>query len=149
MRNLRELTWLTVVVGSLAVAAQPLSAAVVLATPTFEERITALEKELALLKRLKEVDQEVAAKKELETPITTIGKDGFAFKSKDGVFQVKLKGQVQTDGRFFVSDDTNKGTNQFLLRRARPSIEGTVYKYFDFRLMTDFGGGTAIIQDGW
>jgi len=148
MRNFRWVTWITVAVGSLSVAAQPLSAAVV-PSPTFEERIVALEKEIALLKRLKEVDQEVAAKKELETPITTIGKDGFSFKSKDGAFQLKLKGQVQTDGRFFISDDANKGTNQFLLRRARPSFEGTVYKYFDFRLMTDFGGGSAVIQDGW
>lgn len=148
MRNVRGFTWIIAVVGSVAVAAQPLSAAVAVPA-TFEDRITALEKEIAILKRLMEVDQEVSAKKELETPITTIGKDGFSFKSKDGAFQLKLKGQVQTDGRFFISDDTNKGTNQFLLRRARPSIEGTVYKYFDFRLMTDFGGGSAVIQDGW
>jgi len=148
MRNLRGLIWIVAAAASLSVAVQPLNAAVVVA-PTFEERIVALEKEIALLKRLKEVDQEVAAKKELETPITTIGKDGFSFKSKDGDFQLKLKGQVQTDGRFFASDDTNKGTNQFLLRRARTSLEGTVYKYFDFRLMTDFGGGAVAIQDGW
>src|SRR5205085_2682524 len=31
----------------------------------------------------------------------------------------------------------------------RPIIEGTVFGKYDFRLMTDFGGGTAVVQDAY
>lgn len=118
---------------------------------TIEERLGELEKEIALLRRLKEVDQEVQAKKEKETPILTVSKEGFNVKSKDSAFILKFRGQAQTDARFYANDDTSTVSNTFLLRRVRPTLEGTVFKYFDFRLMPDFGGGSSSfsIQDAW
>lgn len=118
---------------------------------TIEERLGELEKEIALLRRLKEVDQEVQAKKEKETPILTVSKEGFNVKSKDSAFQLKFRGQAQTDARFYANDDTSTVSNTFLLRRVRPTLEGTVFKHFDFRLMPDFGGGSNSfsIQDAW
>jgi phosphate-selective porin OprO/OprP len=39
--------------------------------------------------------------------------------------------------------------DSFYLRRARPVLEGTLYKYFDFRLMPDFGEGRTVLQDAY
>lgn len=112
--------------------------------------ISQLEKEVALLKRQREVDQEIQIKKDAETPVVTASKDGFGLKSKDGSFQLKLKGQAQTDGRFFFNDGTSAGSNTFLMRKARPILEGTLFKYFDFKLMADFANSTnPIIVDAF
>ncbi len=80
---------------------------------------------------------------------TKAGADGFNIQSEDGSFKLKLTGFAQTDARLYLSDDDNAGTNSFLLRRARPIVQGTVYKYFDFNLTPDFGGGSAVIQDAF
>lgn len=112
--------------------------------------VSQLEKDVALLKRQREVDQEVQIKKDNETPIVTASKDGFGLKSKDGNFQIKLKGQIQTDGRFYADDGTPAASNTFLVRKARPILEGTVFKYFDFKLMADFANtSNPIIVDAF
>ena len=119
------------------------------AAKTVEERLAELEQEMQLLKRQLEVEKEVQVKKDTETSVLVAGQDGFNVKSKDGSFQLKFRGQVQTDERFFINDDSSGGSNTFLLRRVRPTLEGTVFKYFDFRLMPDFGGGNTVLQDAW
>jgi phosphate-selective porin OprO/OprP len=75
--------------------------------------------------------------------------EGFTLSSEDKAFQLKLRGYVQADGRFFVSDTEQRGTTTFLLRRARPLLEGSLFGAFDFRLLLDFGGGTASVQDAY
>lgn len=120
-----------------------------------EQRIAILEQEIQLLKRQLEVGKEISIKKDTETPVLAVGKEGFNVKSKDGAFQLKFRGQVQTDARFYANDDTSTVSNQFLLRRVRPTLEGTVFKHFDFRLMPDFGGTSSTsstataLQDAW
>ena len=116
---------------------------------TLEERVAQLEQQVRLLTRVGEVSKEVQIKKDTETPVVQAGKDGFSLRSADQDFQIKFKGQVQADGRYFAGDDTATGVNQYLIRRLRPSIEGTVYKYFDFKLLTDFAGSTAAVQDAF
>lgn len=120
------------------------------AAKSVDERLAELETEMAILKRQREVEKEIALKKETESPILKVSKDGFNVSSKDQAFILKFRGQAQTDGRFFFDENerTNQ-TNTFLLRRVRPTLEGTVFKYFDFRLMPDFGGGTTVVQDAW
>jgi phosphate-selective porin OprO/OprP len=75
--------------------------------------------------------------------------EGFNLSSEDKAFQIKLRGYLHADGRYFVSDTEQRGTTGFLLRRARPIVEGSLYGAFDFRLMLDFGGGTATVQDAY
>ncbi len=41
------------------------------------------------------------------------------------------------------------GVDNLLIRRARPIIEATVGRYFDFRLMPDFGGTSPAIFDAY
>jgi phosphate-selective porin OprO/OprP len=52
-------------------------------------------------------------------------------------------------GRFFVNDKNDALTNQFTFRRARINFEGTVFKYFDFRVLPDFAGSQVILFDAY
>lgn len=76
------------------------------------------------------------------------GKGGFLLTSPDGNFVFRVRGYLQTDGRFFF-DQSSPAFDTFVLRRVRPIFEGTVYKYFDFRIMPDFGGGTTVLQEAY
>src|SRR6185503_10329961 len=76
-------------------------------------------------------------------------KDGFYLESPNGDFKLKLRGYLQADARFFPLEAGDTGTDSFFLRRVRPILEGTVYKYFDFRIMPDFGGGSTVLQDAY
>lgn len=114
-----------------------------------EARIAALEKQVALLTRVQEVNKEVQIKKDTETPIVKANQDGFALQSQDQNFTVKFKGLVQADGRYYANDNTAGGSNTYLIRRLRPILEGTVYKYFDYRLMPDFGSNQTVLQDAY
>lgn len=118
------------------------------------QRLSDLEQEIALLKRQLEVQQEIEAKKAIESPvITASAKDGFTIKSPDDAFKLKVGGYLQTDGRFFT--DNNKTayeagtTDTFLLRRVRPTFSGTVNGNFDFVLSPSFDAGTASLQDAY
>jgi len=77
------------------------------------------------------------------------GPDGFALESADRAFQLRLRALVQTDGRFFFGDTRPPLGDTFVLRRARPIFEGTVFRIVEFRLMPDFGGGTTVLQDAY
>jgi len=115
---------------------------------TTEERLNRLEQEIRELKQQRELEQQQATKPR-DVAVATAGADGFAIKSADGAFQLRLRGQVQLDGRYYLESGTNAFTDTFLVRRARPIIEGTLYKQFDFRLVPDFGSGTTTIQDAY
>lgn len=75
--------------------------------------------------------------------------DGFYLQSPGGDFKLKIRGYTQADGRFFLDNDGDTGNSTFTMRRVRPIFEGTVYKYFDFRIMPDFGGGQTVLQDAY
>lgn len=112
-----------------------------------DERFEALDQQIKIIERRRELEQEAAAAKAKEQPVLVAGREGFALKSSDGNFQLKLRGYFQSDSRVFFGDEQQPIANTLILRRVRPIIEGTVYKYFDFRIMTDFGGGQATLQD--
>jgi len=76
-------------------------------------------------------------------------KDGFFLESPNGDFKMKIRGYLQADARVFPNNGGDTGFNNFYLRRVRPIVEGTVYKYFDYKIMPDFGLGTATIADAW
>ena len=68
------------------------------------------------------------------------GANGFAFQSADTNFVLTLHGLVQADSRTFFQDNPlSQGDDGFLLRRARPILEGTLFRDFDFLIAPDFG----------
>jgi phosphate-selective porin OprO and OprP len=117
---------------------------------SLERRVDELDQQVRILQRLRELaaDSAAAAAKD-KVSATASTKDGFSIKSADGKFAVRLKGLVQTDGRFFLSDSAVPATNTFFLRRARPILEATVGKYLEMRLQPDFGQGTTVLFDAY
>jgi phosphate-selective porin OprO and OprP len=78
------------------------------------------------------------------------GPGGFSFQSADGADQIRFHGEFDFDGRFYTDDLTPDGSRStWLLRRARPIIEGTFADIFDFRFNPDFAGGKTVIQDAF
>lgn len=108
-----------------------------------------LDQRLRVLERKVELQEQAAAEKAQTAPSFTAGKDGFSWKSADGAYVLKLRGYFHADGRFFAQDELKPATTNLLLRRIRPIFEATVAKYFDLRIMPDWGGGTAVLQDGY
>lgn len=118
-------------------------------TPATGTTLEELDQKVRVLERKWEIEQENAAAKAKETPYVTAGKDGFSIRSADGSYQLKLNGYIQADGRFYFGDDTPPLTNTFLLRRVRPNFEGTVARFFSFRILLDFGEGKTSVQDAY
>jgi phosphate-selective porin OprO and OprP len=114
---------------------------------TLQQRLEELDQNQRVLERKWELAQEESAAKEKAAPVLVAGKEGFGLKSADGRFLLKLRGYMQADGRFFQADDEKQFADTFLMRRIRPIFEGVLDKNFDFSIVLDFGGGTALVQD--
>jgi phosphate-selective porin OprO/OprP len=79
-------------------------------------------------------------------PVTAGFQDGLFLQSADGTYRLVLELVAQADGRFSV-DDPTPITNTFTVRKLRPTFSGRVGRYFDFKVMPDFGNGSAVVQD--
>jgi phosphate-selective porin OprO/OprP len=113
-------------------------------------RVDALDQQIRILNRLREIaaDSAAAAAKDRQSA-TANAKDGFSLKSADGKYTLRFRGYFQSDGRFFVNNEGGPAVDNLLIRRARPIIEATVGRYFEFRLMPDFGGTSPTIFDAY
>jgi len=64
-------------------------------------------------------------------------------------YQVRVRGYVQADGRFYPSGALGTPSTTFLLRRVRPIFEATAFDRFQARIMPDFGEGKVVLQDAY
>lgn len=129
--------------------AAPLPASSDNASRSLETRVDELDHQIRILQRLRELAAESTATAAKTTTHPNAGKDGFNLNSADGKYSLRFRGYIHSDGRFFPSSDVVAATDNLLIRRARPIIEATVGRYFDFRLMPDFGGSSATIFDAY
>jgi phosphate-selective porin OprO and OprP len=81
-------------------------------------------------------------------PFTAGWQDGFVIQSPNGDNRLVLGLTAQADGRFSL-DDPLPFVDTFTIRKARPTFSGRVAKYFDFKVMPDFGVGTSVLQDAY
>ena len=81
-------------------------------------------------------------------PLTAGWQDGFFLQTPNGDNRLVIGLTAQVDGRFSL-DDPLPITNTFTIRKARPTLSGRVAKYFDFKVMPDFGNGTATLLDAY
>lgn len=109
-------------------------------------RIAELERRLSALERTRSREAD-SLRRLPRASVFTAGPQGFALRSADGQFQMRFRGYLQSDGRFYYGDVRRPATGTLLMRRVRPVWEGTLYRNLDFRVMPDFGGGTATIYD--
>ena len=120
-------------------------------------QIQELDQKVRILERKRELEQEVTTEKQKTTPKVALGAGGFSVTSADSNFVFKVRGYVQTDARAYPSDRVDTAANDtFLIRRARPIIEGTTFGKLDYRVMLDFGAqaslstaNNALLQDAY
>lgn len=77
------------------------------------------------------------------------GSSGFTLQSADGANVIHFRGNLSVDGRYYGDSYTPETDDTWLIRKLRPTLEGTLWNYFDFRFMPDFGQGKTILQDAW
>jgi len=126
-----------------------------------------LDQKIRVLDRKNELAEEAAATKKKETPLVKASEKGFGLESADGQNSIRLRAVLQTDYRYYDkgANDIRERTDQragnigadgfhdasdtFILRRARPIIEGTLFGKYDYRFTPDFGNGSAAVQDAY
>lgn len=116
---------------------------------TVDQKLEELDQKIRVLDRKIEIDKEAAAEKAKATGGVTADKSGFAIKSADGAYRLRIGGYAQLDSRLFLDETQRSTVDTFILRRVRPILEGTVAKIFDFRIMPDFGAGQTVLQDAY
>lgn len=120
-------------------------------TPDDAPTTREIDQKLRIVERNNELAAEAATARASEAPRLTVGAGGFALSSADTNFVLKLRGLVQLDSRTFFDDNPRSTANDgFLLRRARPIFEGTLFRDLDFSFVPEFGGsGNVSIFDAY
>ncbi|ACB75343.1 OprO/OprP family phosphate-selective porin [Opitutus terrae] len=104
------------------------------------EQIRQLDQKLRALERKQELRDEAAATA-AKPPVVTAAASGFGFAAADKAFELRIRGLFQFDARFFL-DDGAPNRDQFLLRRIRTPLTGTVAGIYEFNITPELGGGT-------
>jgi phosphate-selective porin OprO/OprP len=66
--------------------------------------------------------------------------------SEDGANQLELHGLIHADARFFLP---KTGMDSFVIRRARPSLDAKLFRYFEFKLQADFAASRLQLLDAY
>lgn len=113
------------------------------------EQLEAQQQQLRVLERKIELSEEAAKAAAPATPVVKASPKGFSIGSPDNANVVKLRGTLHFDGRRFIDDVTPETADTWILRRVRPTLEGTLGGIYDFRFTPDFAGGRTIILDAF
>lgn len=113
------------------------------------QKIEAQEQRLLILERKLELQEEAAKTAAASTPVVKASGGKFSFQTPDGANVIKFRGVLHFDGRRFTDDITPETADTWLLRRVRPTFEGTLANIYDFRFTPDFAGGKTIILDSY
>jgi phosphate-selective porin OprO and OprP len=113
------------------------------------ERLEEAEQRLRVLERKLELQQEEATTAAAAAPSVRAAPTRFSIGTADGANFVRLRGVAHIDGRHFEGDASPITSNTWLLRRIRPSVEGTFANYYDFRFVPDFAQGRSVVQDAY
>ncbi|HEY5851558.1 MAG TPA: porin [Lysobacter sp.] len=108
-----------------------------------------LDQRLRVIERKLELQSEEAATRVASTPTVTLSASkGLSVKSPPpGDIEVKFKGLVQGDGRFYFDDDQYPQNDTFLMRRIEPTLEGTWGSLIGFRVTAQLAGDSATTSD--
>jgi phosphate-selective porin OprO/OprP len=115
-------------------------------SPADAARLDEIDQLARIAARKHELLEEQAEKRAKEAPRLTVDDRGFSVALPDRSFQLKFRGLVQADGRFFLDNDVLAANDTFVLRRLRPSFDGTVFSLIDFRMQPEFAGTVQILD---
>lgn len=110
----------------------------------------ALDQRLRVIERQLELQAEDTAAKAATASTVSLGPKGPSIRSPaaDGV-ELKLRALVQADSRTWLGDDRVPQNDGFLLRRVRPTLEGSFGPLVAFRLTPEFAGDSASLVDAY
>jgi len=83
------------------------------------------------------------------TTVMSIGRQGISLKSANAGNEVRFRGVLHVDGRYFDGVDTAGESGTWEATRIRPTIEGTLGGIYDFKFMPDYGLDRTVIQDAY
>jgi phosphate-selective porin OprO/OprP len=144
----------------ISLSSTALAAAIALALPAglahadelseLRERLEAQEQKIRVLERKLALSDEAAKAATTNTPVVRANPaQGFRLQSADGANVARLRGVLHFDGRRYLDDVTAETADAWILRRVRPTLEGTLNGVFDYRFTPDFAGGRSIILDAF
>ncbi|MFL6618579.1 MAG: porin, partial [Povalibacter sp.] len=108
------------------------------------------QQQIKVLERKLELNDEATKAAIPTTPIVRADPArGFRIQSADGANVARFRGVLHFDGRRFFDDITPATADTWILRRVRPTFEGTFNSIYDFRFTPDFAGGKTIILDAF
>jgi len=118
-------------------------------SPAEAARLDEIEQLARIAARKHELLEEEASKRAKEAPRLTVDDNGFAIGLPDKSYVLRVRGLLQVDGRFFAGSDTLEASDTFLIRRFRPSLDGTLFSFADFRFVPEFAGSAVTILDAY
>jgi phosphate-selective porin OprO/OprP len=75
---------------------------------------------------------------------------GFGFRSADVAYALKFHALLQVDSRWFLQNGALADkADTFLIRRFRPSLDGTLLGLVNFKFTPDFAGGSLAVFDAY
>lgn len=104
---------------------------------------------LLVLERKLEIQDEAAKAAASSAPKITASASRFQVGSADGASFVRFRGTLHADNRVYGGDSVAETADTFILRRVRPTFEGTFGNIFDFKFMPDFASGRTAIIDAY
>jgi phosphate-selective porin OprO and OprP len=104
---------------------------------------------LAILERKLELQQEAATAAAASAPRIQASASRFQLGSTNGENFLRFRGTLHADSRVYSGDSVPETADTFILRRVRPTLEGTFGGIYDFRFMPDFAGGRSVIVDAY
>lgn len=141
---------------------------------SIEQRFEELDQEIRILKRKRELEQELADSAKKATPVVKFSSagyssrtGGFSLESADGNHVIRFRGIIHADHRLYFdgandirnrsdqragdldADGFHDASDSWYLRRLRPIMEGTLFGKYDFRFRPEFAGGTATVTDAY
>lgn len=117
---------------------------------TTDEKIDALQAEVDLLKRQRDVDQEVTTATAAKTPTVTVDKKGLKYVSPDQKYELGLNAQINVDVHSF-GNDAGTLVDETQDRLIRLTFSGRAGNA-SFRIVPEFGGSSSAassIVDGY
>jgi len=117
--------------------------------PDWQNKLDEVDQRVRIVARKLELAEEADAAHKKEAPSFIADESGFGIVSGDRRYQVKIKGLLQVDGRFFFADSALAANDTFVVRRIRPILDGTLLGLFDFRFSPDFGNNTVAVTDAY
>jgi phosphate-selective porin OprO/OprP len=83
------------------------------------------------------------------SPVVVKWNNGLDIGTADGANDFQIGTLVELDGRFGLDDPLHEVNDTFVMRRVRPIFQGRAAKYFEFRVMPDFGNGQTVLFDAY